>query len=776
MLVEEVLMKINKFTKKPIVGAILATLCTQVSPVYAQSASASLLEEVVVTATKKKNLENVQDVPAAISAFSGDQLDALKVRDISSLSFSTPNVGLDDIGTAKGTANFTVRGLGVNSSIPSIDPAVGVFVDGMYYGVNAGVIFDTFDLESVEILRGPQGVLFGRNVTGGAVVLNTADASFDKSTKFKAAVESGFRGTGANYYLQGSTTGTLVENKLAGKLAVYYNDDKGWFENTQADGSKVDFGINDTIIIRPSLTWTPTDNTRVTIKYEHGEFEGDGPAAQSHTNGSGLDGQVVNFDREDFDFSISDGTFNESEWDNFVVETNIDVAFGDGQITNVLGYRDYSSLALSDIDATPASLFDAELGTEQEQISNELRYNGQFGNVNLTTGLFYFDQQLDYSEVRFILPDLLPTIGLGAAVERPGGGVLEQKTFGVFATADIAVNDNLTITAGLRYSDEEKEVSVASVLPAIQLTQGNPVGNDCRVTSGNCVFDFSEENNPGQTTFETDNVSPKLGFSYEVNDSSRIYGGWTRSFRAGGYNFRNTAADTINFGPGPFDDEEVDSIELGWKSEPTETSKLNLAVFQTKIDNMQREINQSDPSAGVVQIIRNTADATITGFEVDGLVAINDNLILTGSLGLLDGEYDEVRFDLNGDGVINQADLDLDIPRLADLTYNIGLIYENQMGSFGTGSLRINYSHRDEAAYTDSNLGILNENDRIDASFTLVRDNGLSFSIYGKNLTDEVIHGNDSQLPALLGPVPLGGTFAPLSKGRVIGFEIQGEF
>lgn len=753
---------------RPVGAAVLALLLTS-HQAHAQTAVSSILEEVVVTATKKKSVENVQDVPASISAFGENQLDALKVRDISGLSYSTPNVTLDDVGTSKGTANFAVRGLGVNSSIPSIDPAVGVFVDGMYYGINAGVIFDTFDLESVEILRGPQGVLFGRNVTGGAVVLNTSDASFEQQTKFKASVESGFRGTGTNYYLQGTTTGTLVEDKLAGKLAVYYNDDGGWFENTRADGSKVDFGASDTLILRPSITWTPNDQTKITVKYEHGEFDGDGPAAQSHVNGSGVPGQVRNFSRDSFDFSVNDGTFNTSEWNNFVAEAAFDVSFGDGQIVNVFGYRDFSNLGLSDIDATSSSIFHAEFGTEQDQISNELRYNGQFGKWNVTTGAFYFKQDLAYSEVRFILQDFFESIG-GAVSIRPGGGVLDQRTLGLFAQAEYEVNDKLTLNGGLRYSDEEKEVSIASVLPGIQSN------TDCRVTNGDCIFDFNANTNPGQTKFETDNISPKIGFQYALSDTNRFYGSWTRSFRAGGFNFRNTAADTVNFGPGPFQDEEVDSFELGWKSEPTDNSRVNVSVFKTNISDFQREINNSDPVAGVVQVIRNTADAEILGLEFDAQVVIGDNLVLRGSLGYLDGDYQEVFSDLTGDGVIDSADLSLGIPRLADLTYNLGVIYEADLGNIGSGNFTFNYSHRDESPYTDNNLGFLNENDRFDASFTITRDSGLSISLYGKNLSNEVAHGNDTQLPALLGPVPVGGTFAPLTKGRVIGVEIQTEF
>jgi len=223
----------------------------------AQTERSALLEEIVVTATKKKDAENVHDVPSAITAFGADQLDALKIRDVVGLNFAVPNTTIEEIGTTKGSASFAIRGLGINSSIPSIEPTVGVFIDGIYYGINSGVVFDTFDLESIEVLRGPQGVLFGRNVTGGALVVNTTDPSFESKTTFKVAAESGFRGTGANYFIQGSTTGTLIEDTLAGKIAVYYNDDKGWFENTLADGSQTDFGASDTFIIRPAVTWTP---------------------------------------------------------------------------------------------------------------------------------------------------------------------------------------------------------------------------------------------------------------------------------------------------------------------------------------------------------------------------------------------------------------------------------------------------------------------------------------------------------------------------------------
>ena len=151
-------------------SAALASVPTQAQEPVRRGTAATMLEEVIVTARKRE--EGMQDVPLSVTAYNSDQLEALKIRDLTNLAVGMPNVSLEDIGTTRGTANFSIRGLGINSSIPSIDPAVGVFVNGVYMGVNSGIVFDMFDLASVEVLRGPQGTLFGRNVTGGAVLLN----------------------------------------------------------------------------------------------------------------------------------------------------------------------------------------------------------------------------------------------------------------------------------------------------------------------------------------------------------------------------------------------------------------------------------------------------------------------------------------------------------------------------------------------------------------------------------------------------------------------------
>ncbi len=265
-----------------------------------------------------------------------------------------------------------------------------------------------------------------------------------------------------------------------------------------------------------------------------------------------------------------------------------------------------------------------------------------------------------------------------------------------------------------------------------------------------------------------------MGVQYEFSPSARGYASYARAYRAGGFNFRNTAADTVNFGPGPFGDEKVDSWELGIKTEPFGRARLNFAGFYTKIGNMQREVNLADPNAGVVQVIKNTADARLVGFEADFAIPLADGVVLDGSLGYVDGNYTRVVFDLNGDGVLNDADLALKIPRLAPLTANIGLTVEKDLPLLGKTTFRATYAHRDPAAYTDNNRGMLNAANRVDASlaFKVLDDRG-TITIFGQNLTNNVQIGGDTQLPATLGGVPLGGTFAPLSKGRTFGIELR---
>ncbi|WNZ55177.1 TonB-dependent receptor [Microbulbifer sp. JTAC008] len=737
-------------------------LASGISPSYAaEGAVGTLMEEVQVTARKRADAELLQDVPVAATAYSGDQLEALQTRDLQSLSFKMPNVQLEDVGTVKNTANFTVRGLGVNSSIPSIDPTVGVFVDGMYLGVNAGVVTDVFDLEGIEVLRGPQGLLFGRNVTGGAVVVKTARPTDEFSARVKVSTTDNL-----DVVTAGSINGAISDD-VNGRLTVYYNDDRGWFENVATGNDNA--GASDSWFIRPSFSVQLNETAELLVRMEHGRMDSDGVVAQNRgnepyivTTENGIVAYpsatqiaeafgIPDWDNSEDSFEVAQDEegYQKDEWSQIITEFNKDVEFGDGTITNILAWREYEARGLGDIDSLPFVGFHADSSVDQSQLSNELRYAGRFGRTAITAGAYWFSQDVTYLENR-LLAD-----GEGGIIDWTGGGVQDHSTYGFFTQADIDLNEAWVLTLGGRYSSEEKDAKIASI----------PL-NLCTL-DGCAAYDFEDSESWNAFT-------PKVGLQWTVSDETQLYTFWTKGFRSGGYNFRNAGIDPTTgmpYTPQATDQEEQSSFEIGAKVDWLDGRvRTNMAVFHNTIDDMQREENLADAVTGVAQIIRNTADATIRGAELETMAALSENLLLTFNVGYVDGDYDKVLGDLNGDGLVDDEDLGLEIPRLAPWTYGIGLVHDLSLGSYGTITSRINYNHRDEAPYTDDNRGMLSEVEMVDFSIGYTADSGqYTVSVFGKNMLDEVTEGNDTQLPVTLGGI--GASFTPLNKGRVMGIE-----
>ncbi|MBV1878437.1 MAG: TonB-dependent receptor [Pseudomonadales bacterium] len=734
------------------------------------------MEEVLVTGTRKKSAdERIQDIPIAMSAYNGDQLEALQVRNIEGLSFTMPNVQLDSVGTVKGTANFSIRGQGINSSIPSVDPTVGVFVDGMYLGVNYAVNFDTFDLESIEVLRGPQGLLFGRNVTAGAVVVTNRRPNHEFSLRTKIGT------TDDNDTTFGlSMTGSVIPDLVAGKVAFYARNDAGYFENVSTGDDS--FGGGETYMGRFGLTFTPTDNISSTFSYEWGKDRSD----------SGIPYTPFDSSREGFphtrpgDFKVKThvdsglGNFADADWQHAILDTTIDVGFGDGSITGIVTWREVSTNGEIDLDGTDIPGFEFHSGSalDQNQRSAEIRYAGSFADdrVDLTVGYYYFNQvqrlfafrELDFTH-------------LGAAAPTPRfnyGGVVNHETWGVFANSDIRLSDELTLSLGVRYTEEEKEaqVAIATLSTAGDLPAGAFLGgctNSGRIT---CGPDFTDDD-------DWSNVTPRIALQWYFSDSSHMYASYSKGFRSGGYNLRNTNSRQR---PGPWDEESQDSYELGMKTELLDGKiRFNAAVFLNQIEDMIREVITEDPdTGGSLQVISNTADADVSGVELDVNWLATDNLLIYANVGYLDDEYQEILADLNLDGLVpgdlnpdgsvNNDDLGLTLPRLAHWTASIGGNFDIPMQA-GLITLRLNYNHRTAGFFSDSNVDTLPSHDELGAgiSFTSA-DEKWKLSLYGKNLLDQVLRVTQFSIGK---PVPSEriavSAFAPIKKGRVIGIEFD---
>lgn len=714
--------------------------------------------EIVVTATKKAKGEKLQDAPAAVNAFGEAEIDARKLRDLQGLTYAVPGVSLDSVGTFRGTANFAIRGLGINSSIASVDPAVGTFVDGVYLGTNAGVLFDLFDIDRIEILRGPQGTLYGRNTTGGAVLVETADPTHRWEAKALGALEGpvDLRRGGPSFIIQSALSGPLTP-ALAFRFGASYKGDAGYFRN-RLDGE--DVGEARTALLRGGLSYE-AGPIRVVAKGEYLDVGGDGAISQNH----GL------FDRNTFDVSLdNDGNIDAR---SLFATLRADYALAGGSITNVAGYRKYDQLTDNDIDSTPAFLFHSKTGLRQEQISNELRYSGQLGMLDMTLGTYLFQQRIAYQEDR-VFP---------VAVPQFGGGRQFHRVYGLFGQGEYALSGPLSLIAGLRWSLEEKSAAVTYVRPR---SPCSVIEKSCP-TTGNNPF-FPAERNGFDERRSWANLAPKLGLQYAFSGASNFYGSWTRGYRSGGFNVRVTQplsfeALAADLGTHAYEDERADTYELGAKlSGSGGRSSLNLAVYRSEVRDLQREVNVASASAGLAQSIFNTADARILGGEAEASVALR-NTRLSANFGYIDARYRQVRFDISGDGKVDAADLLLRLPRVPKWTFGGEIRHRWTLPHSSLLEMRASFQHRDAYAWTDSNFGWISSSDNLDADLTWsLSPRRVRLSLYGRNLLDQIQFGGDTQLGFAGGPLsdgnnrpfdprPFAGTFSPIARGRVIGIQ-----
>ena len=751
-------------------------------PAEARAAGAAgvIMEEMLVTVRKKGDAEIAQDVPLAITTFGADQLDALFVQRLDDLSYSAPNVQLEQVGTFPGVQNFSIRGQGINSSIPSVDPTVGTFVNGVYMGVTYGVVIDMFDVERVEVLRGPQGTLFGRNVTGGAVLLRTArpDGEFGFRVRGQATGDE-------RYNLAADIEGSLIDDVLAGKFVAYYDRDEGYFGNTNpaapvdqptlelldpdvthfypATGRNV--GELETWLFRPTLVWDATDELELTLIGESGRSDGDGAqwgdvtaqrGAQPENLPPGVTEVSIGGDPTEFSTNADEMGTTDMDWQQVTFELNWDIGFGNGTITNIAGWRDVEIDSVTDVDSIFLPLFTAGGYTEQDQWSNELRYFGTFlEDWDVTLGAYYFEQDILYRESRYIgggagadflgPPLMLPLPGFNLAL----GGDMQHEVWGLFWNNQIRLPANLTLEAGIRYTDEKKDAQIVE-------------GGCPDLSFDTCVF--------SDLSGDWDNWTPKIGLDWRFTETAMVYAFWARGVRSGGFNFRNAKPTVIL--PGPTDEEQQDSYEAGIKSEWFDNRlRANVAVFYNEIDDMQRELNLPDPDVVVLQGTVNAGDATIKGIEFDVVALFTENFSMDASLGIQDGEYDSVNPALLP-GTIGE-----ELPRLAPWNYSVGATYDIFLGDLGLITLRANYAYRDENPYNDSNTAWFDPQRRASASVNWTSpEDHWRVSLWGKNLKDEANWGNLTQLPA--GPAGSGliYTAGPMQKGRDYGLEVTYTF
>ena len=754
--------------------ALGAVLTLGALPAQAQTASPPAAETESRAAAQPQRLEAVevaaerqlelppQEVPGAVTAFEAERIDVMKVRNLTNLSIGLPNVQLDDRNVARGVAHFSIRGLGANNSLPAVDHSVGLFVDGVYVGTSFTALHDVYDLESIEILRGPQSTLFGRNVVGGAVLLETKRPTDRYEATVRSSVEGG--GKAPNVYVSGMLNAPLTET-LGARLNVYSNQDQGWFKNRHNGKA---FGAWDYVSLRPVVSWRPTENLDLTLRYEWQDGDGDGRPTQNRA--SYFDRSAV-FDRDSHDFAIDEEGYNRAEVHFFRLRADWDVALGNGTVTNIFGWRDSRLDQAVDLDATPQPTLDTQIAHTAEQVSNELRYTGVFfDRLFLTAGFYYFTNET-------INHDRYLTAFPGGRLEQNGGGHHDLESFALFLNGDYDLTDRLTLTAGLRWTRDEKDATVTG--SAFNLAS-------CHVVDGPaCSPDYEDG--------ESWNYwSPKVGLTYRFDEQALLYGHWRRSFRPGGYNLRDRSiklhrilppeqlaglAVTDEFDDLSFDDERVDTFELGVKHTFGPGTYVNAAFFYNFIDDVRRQVFllQRVPIPSLpplyVPFTRTIGDAETWGFEVEGSFAVTPDLTLLGSAGYLEADYTKVAYDLTYDGQVDGRDEDVELPRVPTWTYSLGVQHTLRIGARHRLVSRANYAYRDKSYDTADNLGFNRQQKIVDAGMDLYLDDGQwVVGLYGRNLLNFARAGEDLTVSPTLGSI------SALERGRTFGLELTYNF
>ena len=754
--------------KKVLVFA--SVLMTAFAGAMFTEAKAQAIDEIVVTSQKRAAGISVQDIATSVTAVNAELIEATDSIDLTDVGRLAPNATLHPSATFASTPNFIIRGIGVSGTTRSLDPAVGVIVDGVYLGFPVGANLDMFDRESVEILRGPQGTLLGRNVTGGAIVVRTARPTGEFGGKVNLVV-----GDYDRLDVSASFEGPLVEGKVSAKIAFMSRSRDGYWEDNNggtivpaanvvgdfdlagqgASGTKPDVDLT---IVRPMLYFTPSDNLDITLMAEFLRDKSGTANSRNfvHPTAPARRAQSYGYTPPTDPYEINHNLMggNDLETDMFVAELNY--ATQNGKLTAIGSYRELSYKSSTDFDGSPFTIFHFPDNSEtQEQTTMEVRYAANVSDkLSYVVGVSTFDQEFFVGERRLI-----------GTLDRSGVTEIEHETLGIFAELDYMITEQLKLTLGGRYTDEEKDV----VFNAI----------------GSCYLDFSScpgglaEPNAGLTSNDFgltqsgsyDDTTPKVALTYFVNDDVSVYASYTEGFRSGSFDARARTIDSfLNSRPGP---ETVESIELGFKSLLNDGKiLLNVAVFESEYTDIQKlaledcegGVSPACPSGNAQRLI-NAAEATIEGIEIETKAFVTDSLVLEGSLGYVDAGYDSfIGFDADGtpgyDPLTDPAAAAaLDFERVPELTYTVAASYNVPMASGSELDFRVSYAFTDE--FTNNATGtasiITDSYGLVDASVSYTRESdGLKLTLFGKNITDEEYH--DFALDNALTRLTWGGT------------------
>lgn len=669
--------------------AILAAMCfnPEVLAQGTQSAQASgQLEEIIVTARRQE--ESLQQTPVAVTALSGKLLDQLNVQDVTKLGQLAPNLVIVQQTSSLNAASIFIRGIGQTEPAATAEAGVGIYLDGVYIARTAGAIFDLVDVERIEVLRGPQGTLFGRNTTGGAVQLVTKQPTDEFGFEGKAGY-----GSYNDWYTRARVdTGLLGGSSIKATLAYVHRERDGYFNNTLASSDE-DPGSLDNNSLWLGIHGDFGDDFTADLTFDYGKrtgapvffqlvgatddlqnYYGQSPSyggAPFVVTGKRLDkGQQSSyygrFDSRGevfggaltltYDFSDSLALKSISAARGFNQDT-ICALGGNGVMRGfVLDPVTYAPLGIEDLNGPYTCNNDPQ---RQNQYSQELQLVGSTDRWKYVGGLFYFDETADEhneQSLTFVLPGGQAGLNL-APLSAFGGDTTSKAIFGQASYRPPVLEDKLEITVGGRYTKDEKT--------------------------------FWSNAFPEKGDQDFDNDSWLLSFDYQFSDDLMAYARVSTGYKAGGFSPRATVLTS-------FEPEEATSYEIGLKAQWLDNRlRTNLALFTTNYTDLQIQQFLAD-AAGASAAIVNAGEATFRGGELEIVALVTDNLTLTASMGYVDPTYDEY---LYRDPVTNVVTDVSDKARFIQMTrsnWNVSAEYLFAPFAFGELGARIDYAQSSE--------------------------------------------------------------------------------
>ncbi|MCC6927342.1 TonB-dependent receptor [Novosphingobium sp.] len=711
-------------------SAILALVATSAQAQDVPGGDASD-EEIVVTARKVE--EKLQDVPIAVTALSGATLEARGIGSVTELSRVSPNLQFTpgQGGNSGAIAPF-IRGVGENDFIITSDPAVGTYFDGVYVARTFGALAELLDVERIEVLRGPQGSLFGKNTIGGAI--NVISKLPGDTTELSGDARYGSYN---DVRLRARVSVPLGEG-----LAISLSGLGEWGDGWQHIPSGKDLGNRNVI------------TGKAVLRYQSGPFEAIWSADALRRRQNSAAHSMIDFVPTffsglqsgfiapcctvpaDIDHTDTTPALNRDNADAFNTSLTLSYDLGGGKLKSITAYRKVDALFGRDGDASAAVNYAADIHDENaKQFSQELQYSASIlGEGSLLLGAYYYrEKSIDLTRLYVAdgLYDAIKTTPPFSDPAFPGGPPLavlldfnldfdnRQTTtnYGLFGNVSLPLGEKVKLELGGRYTHEKKSFFQA----ATRIYSGAPL------LAGTPSYTLEKE---------WDAFTPRVSLSWKPQDNLMLYGSWSRGFRSGGFNGRPTSLEEV----GIYNPEHLDAFEVGMKGEFGGVLTLNLAAFYNKYRDQQLLISTVSQTTGLIVVrTENAGRSKIEGIELEAAVKVTPRLRLDGSLGILGAKYQQYTSVIAG----VPTDVSFRTPKQApDLSASLGLSYTLPLGDTGNAVFRVDTAYRSKAFIDVENTPELaaREHAIVNASATFdLPVSGLSLRLAVDNLTKQRI-------------------------------------